>query len=367
MPDVEELKRFVTVHARTQNIPPSRFRPLLNRIHTDEDGADGSWAVEWSREAAYWAERGDPLRACRHYAMARFPFPDGPARQDAQARCVSTFDEWRRAKTDIERLTVETGGGAVQCWTTPLRKPTAGGRKPLLLVMGGIVTVKEQWAPILLQANRLGMHGVVAEMPGVGENTARYGPDSWQLLTAILDAVGTHIDVSETYLVTLSFSGHLALRCATVDSRIRGVVTSGAPVSDFFTDHAWQAKLPRITVDTLAHLACMKEEALLAQLPDWRLDDAHLVGLDIPVYYLASKRDEIIPASEPLRLRQHVRRFHLMEHDDVHGSPGHVLESRLWVVLSLLRMRQIRSPQRAVFGALWRATRAGARLRRATP
>ncbi|HTJ32670.1 MAG TPA: alpha/beta hydrolase [Dactylosporangium sp.] len=362
MPDVEELKQFVTVHAGTQNIPPSRYRPLLERIRTDEDGAPGSWTAEWSREAERWAGEGDLLRASRHYAMARFPYADGPARQEALRRCVSTFDEWRRANTAIQRHAVDTGAGTVHCLTTPLR---SGGRRPVLLVMGGIVTVKEQWAPILLQAGRLGMHGVVAEMPGVGENTTRYGADSWRQVTAVLDSIGHHLDVSETYLVALSFSGHMALRCATTDERIRGIVTSGAPVADFFTDAGWQARLPRITVDTLTHLTGMKEAALFAQLPAWRLDEPLLDALDIPVHYLASRRDEIIPAADPEMLHRHLRRFHLMEHDDVHGSPNHVLESRLWVVLSLLRMRRARAAQRAVLGLLLGAARAGSHLRRA--
>jgi esterase FrsA len=342
----------VTVHAGTQTIPPRRYRPLLERIRTDED-----WPVEWSREAERHAGQGDLLGACRHYAMARFPYPDGPARREALNRCVETFDAWRRANTTIERHTV----GTMQCLTTPLH---AAERKPVLLVMGGIVTVKEQWAPILLQAGRLGMHGVVGEMPGVGENTARYGPDSWRQISAVLDAVGRHVDVSETYLVALSFSGHMALRCAAADPRIRGIVTSGAPVSEFFTDAAWQARLPRITVDTLTHLTGTKPDALFAQLPSWRLDEPLLDGLDIPVHYLASTRDEIIPAGEPRLLASRLRRFHLMEHDDVHGSPDHVLESRLWVVLSLLRMRRIGGVRRAAFGLLWRAARASSALRR---
>jgi pimeloyl-ACP methyl ester carboxylesterase len=360
--DVAELKQFVTVHARTQNLLPHVYRPLLDRIRTDGDGP-GSWVHEWSAAATGRLHAGDPLGACRYYAMARFPFPDGPARQDAQRQCVSAFESWRQDNdTGIERLDITLPDGTVGCWTSGL---SSTDRRPLLLVMGGIVAVKEQWAPILRQARRLGMAGLVTEMPGVGENTLPYNAESWRMLPAVLDAVRDRADVSHTYAVALSFSGHLALRCASVDPRIRGIATSGAPVSDFFTDREWQSRLPRITVDTLAHLTGVEQQALAARLPGWRLGDDELTRLDIPVCYLASSRDEIIPAGDPARLRERVRQLRLMENDDVHGSPRHVTESRLWVALSLLRMRDVHGPQRLVVGSLWRAARLRARLRRA--
>jgi len=47
----------------------------------------------------------------------------------------------------------------------------------------------------------------------------------------------------------MSFSGHQALRCAMDDSRIKGVITVGAPIREFFTDTAWQKDLPKVMLD----------------------------------------------------------------------------------------------------------------------
>ena len=358
MNDVSELKQFAVLHARTQKIP--RYRELLDRIDNDEDGAPGSWAVEWNRAAAEHLAAGRPLVACRHYVMARYPYPDGPARQHAASECVSVFDQWRRQETPgVERLDVDTPAGRVRCWAIGLSRTEP---LPLLVVMGGIVSVKEQWAPILPAVRRAGMAGIVVEMPGVGENELGYGPESWRMLPALLDAVGDRADVTRTYTSTLSFSGHLALRAAAQDPRIKGIVTAGAPVGVFFTDPSWLPGVPRITADTLAHLMGTKPADLADRLRPLALTAEQLAEVRIPVGYLLSRRDEIIPGADAELLRAHLRDLRLVQNDDVHGSPHHVAESRLWTVLSVLQMREVRNPQRVVLSALWHALRARRRL-----
>jgi pimeloyl-ACP methyl ester carboxylesterase len=224
--------------------------------------------------------------------------------------------------------------------------------KPLVVVIGGIVTIKEQWAPMLTNLKRLGMAAIVTELPGAGENTLTYGPDSSRMLSALLDAVADRADVAHTYPIAMSFSGHLALRCATTDPRIRGIVTVGAPTSRFFTDADWQRALPRVTVDTLAHLTHTDPLDLPGSLTGWALTGDDLAALDIPVSYTASLRDEIIPPEDWHLLRDRVRDIDIVELDDVHGSPGHVTETQLWTIRSLLRARRARGPESAVIAML---------------
>lgn len=348
MNDVEELKRFVLVHARAQGIPERDYGTLLDSIRTDE-----SWVAQWCRAGARLEERGRFLDACRRYNMARFPYVDGPQRREALRACVSAFERWRSG-AGVEPLELDLDGARVRCWTTGL---SSAHRRPLLLVMGGIVSVKEQWAPVLPQARRLGLAGVVAEMPGVGENTATYGPSSTRLLSRLMDEVADRADVSRTYAVALSFSGNLALHAALDDPRIRGIITVGAPIGEFFTDTEWQRRLPRVTVDTLAHICRVPAGEIQDHLRGLALAPERLAALDIPVYYLASRRDEIIPPGDIELLRRHLRHLRLRENDDVHGSPRHFLETRLWIVRSLLELAGTHRPQRAVLGALLRAAR----------
>lgn len=348
MNDLTELKEYVRVHARGQRI--DGYQAVLDAIRTDEGDGPGSWVGEWSRAAQEQQDRGRPLEASRRYAMARFPYVDGPAREEAGRRCVSALDGWRAGR-GIEPLEVELKGGRVRCWTSGL---SATEPKPLLVVMGGIVTVKESWAPLLTNVRKLGMAGIVTEMPGVGENTLRYGADSHRMLADLLDAVADRADVAQTHAIALSFSGHMALRCAVDDHRIRSVTTVGAPVGPFFTDAGWQDTLPRITVDTLAHLTGSPAGELPGDLPDWALTGEQLAALDIPVHYVASLRDEIIPAADIALLKEHVRTLDLVEKDDVHGSPNHTAETQLWTVASLMRDRGIRNLQSGLINLMLR-------------
>ncbi|MEV7816956.1 alpha/beta hydrolase [Streptomyces flaveolus] len=354
MNDIAELKNFVVAHTRSQGLAPEHYAPLLSRIRDDGDGTPGSWAGEWSAEAARLEAEGKPLEACVHYNMARFPFVDGPARAAALERCVAAFDTWRAEFPAIERLDVELPEGRIRCWTSGL---DAAAPKPLLVMTGGIVSVKEQWAPVLLQLGALGFAGVVTEMPGVGENTLPYRADSWRMHPALLDAVGERADVSRTFALALSFSGHLALRAALHDERIRGVVGAGAPLHDFFTDSEWQRSVPRVTTDTLAHLTGSASAEVYGPLKTWALTPDELSALRVPVAHVTSLRDEIIPPGDAALLRERVRGVRLLAHDDVHGSPRFFAQTRLWTLLSVLRMRGGYGEQRLAL------TREFARLR----
>jgi len=356
MNSVDELKQFVVAHAKAQGIPEDRYRVALGRIRQDDEGAAGSWAVEWAGVAAGLERQGQYLEAASCFNMARFPFVDGPARQEALDGCVRAFGRWADERPGIQRITVDLPTGSFNCWAGGLSRSQP---RPLVILMGGIVSVKEQWAPILPLADRLGMTIVVTEMPGVGENTIRYDVDSRRMLPALVDAVTTRAAISDTFAATLSFSGHAALRWAAEDPRVKGVLTIGAPISGFFTDAEWFGQLPRVTRDTLVHLTGCPEQGLLDLFHDqeWALSRELLRSLEIPVYYTASSRDEIIPQGDIQLLRENVRRLSLNEYDDVHGSPEHSDEIRLWVPNSLLRMSGARNPQRVVSTLLLNAMR----------
>jgi esterase FrsA len=358
MNEIEELKRYGMGHARAQRIPARRYAEVCARVRSDEDGP-GSWVGEWSAVGAQAAARGRHLEACGAYNLARFPYIDGPAREVAQRRCSEECARWAASAPGIERTELAVLGQRVPCWTSGLSG--AAGR-PLLLVTGGIVSVKEQWAPLLRLSRGLRMAMVVTEMPGVGENPLRYTKDSWRMISAILDAVGDRADVSRTYALALSFSGHAALRAAAHDSRVRAVLTVAAPVHDFFGDASWHARLPRLTTDTLAALTCTPPDALGEHLRDWAITPAELAALDIPVRYVAADEDEIIPMSEPCYLQEHAPDVAVLSYADQHAGPRHATETRLWLLLSLLRVRRQHSLNRAVLACGWHALRARRRL-----
>jgi hypothetical protein len=347
MNDVAELKLFGLAHARAQNLTHAVYQEICARIDSDDADRPGSWTGEWSRAAARLEAQGRLLDACAHYNLARFPAVDGPARKHAQKKCVEVCAAWA-ADHGVTRLDIPVLGETVPCWASGL---SATERRPLLLVMGGIISVKEQWMTLLAQASRLGMAVLVAELPGVGENPLPYSADSWRMLSQLLDVVRDRADVEHTYGLTLSFSGHAALRCAAHDRRIKGVITIAAPVGAFFTDPDWRRGLPRITVDTLARLTRTTPDDITGDMSSWALTDAELAAVGIPVHYLATHEDAIIPGDDVRRLRSVVPGTRVLEYRDEHAGPGNALETRLWIFLSLLRMRRVGGPRTALLAA----------------
>ncbi|MEE1748351.1 MULTISPECIES: alpha/beta hydrolase [unclassified Streptomyces] len=338
MDHLAELKEFARLHGRGQGLTEQHVQAVLSRITGDRPGDPHSWAQVWTTEGDALMQGGHPLDACRHYALARFPHHGDEDRLLAQRRCVEAFDTWRRgARGGIERLEFDHPDGTVAAWAAGL---SADRPRPLLLIMGGIVSVKEQWAPLLPLFARLGFAAVATEMPGVGENTLPYRADSWRLLPHLLDELAGRARVAETAMLALSFSGHLALGAAAEDPRIRSIHTVGAPVSDFFTDPAWWPEVPGITVETLRRLTRTgDDDELRGVLADFPLTPPRLGSLDIPVGYVASSRDEIIPQTEHRLLALLLPQARFKVFDDVHGSPEHVGAMRRWLVLSLLRAR----------------------------
>ena len=335
MNDLDELRQHVLIHARTQDLADAVFDEVLGRVTHDGDGP-GSWAHEWGAAATERERAGDPVNAGRLYTIGRFPYVDGPGRQSAQYGAVRAFTSWAQSQPGLRPLEIDLPGGRVRVWTAGL---SATRPLPLLVVMGGIVSTKEQWAPVLSTLAPLGVAGVVAEFPGVGENTLTYDAESWRLFPALLDALDGQARVDETYLMTLSFSGHLALRAAGEDRRIRGIVASGTPISRFFTDRAWLAGVPRVTVNTIAHLTGVDPVQVPDHIRGWALTPAQLEAVRVPVSHVVSLRDEIIPVSEVDLLRQYIATVSLLEIDDVHGCPAHSDEVRLWTAVEMQRMR----------------------------
>ncbi|MEV6398575.1 alpha/beta hydrolase [Streptomyces sp. NPDC051907] len=352
LPAVEELRRYARLHARAQGIAPDRCRQLLAAVGTSDGPGRDSWPLVWSRAGDGLAGRGRHLEACRHYGLARFPFAadDDALRRRAGQRCVETFDRWRREQKGVERLEIALPEGEFACWTAGL---SSRSPRPLIVVMGGIVSVKEQWAPILARADALGVALAVTELPGVGENALPYRADSHRMLSAVLDALTGRADTARSFAVALSFGGHLALRAALADDRVRGVATVGAPVRHFFLDRDWQRRVPATTVLTLAHLIGCAPADVFETVRSWALSEQELRRLHIPVTYAAALRDDIVPLTEPAELlRDPAARRRLLLLDDEHGAPSELPRVRTALLRAALRTTGAHPLRRGLLGAV---------------
>jgi pimeloyl-ACP methyl ester carboxylesterase len=323
---LEELQRFVVLHSRAQQLDEAVLQQALNAIESDHGDGPATWAAVWSRLAD---AAPSELDAMKLYNMARFPFVDGPARQVAHERCVDLFGGWAEAR-GIERW--EFAEPKFAAYAAGL-----GKNRPVVIVTGGIVSIKEQWWRMLALARWLGLCVVVTEMPQTGENRCDYGPSAQAMYARLLKRLTGRADVSRVHLVAFSFSGQLAIRAALTDRRIRRITTIGAPVHHYFTDPEWHAGLPLVTRATLAHMLKCPPADLFGRMRDWAIAPQELQKLSIPVDYLASARDEVIPSAEYAFLQANLRHLNLLVLDDVHGSPNHSSVTAIWTAACMLR------------------------------
>jgi len=83
----------------------------------------------------------------------------------------------------------------------------------------------------------------------------------------------------------------------------------------------------------------------------------------VPVRYVVSAHDEIIPGGERAFLAEHLADVGFIEFEDVHGSPAHLGELRLWLLLQLLRTNGIEDRRTKALSAILNLRAAKSRRR----
>lgn len=353
---LQELKSFVLLHCEAQQLKTKWVRQVLAKITCGEGNEAGSWCAEWYRLAQQQEQKQNWAEATKLFNMSRFPFAENEMQRKAHFACIENFKKSMN-EAKIKIATLSPGDGAFKAYAVGLDRGW-----PVLVVCGGIVSIKEQWQRFLMLAERLKLCVVVTEMPGVGENTLRYTPAAWTLFSQILDALEGRADTRQCHLMAMSFSGHLALRAAAGDARIRGITTVGAPVASFFRQYS-VTTVPKVTQRTLSHLTGLTQETLFIQIRDWQIDASAMPRLTIPVHYLQSEYDEIIPSSEVLALNEIAADVRIYRLSDVHGSPNHMYLVAPWALASILSSFPARRKQAFIFRILWKTKRLFSRYR----
>jgi esterase FrsA len=330
--DLDELKELVLLHAGAQGIKPEYVAGVLDGIRREDGAFPTSWASRWMEAGAAAELRGDLDLAVKMHNLGRFPFVDGDARQSAHLRCLATFQAWcASGPAPVASLRLAWEGHTFVTYVRRCMRP----RAPLLLVFGGIVSIKEQWGLFLALADKLQVDVAVTELPGVGENTIPLAGKSHGMIKVILDAL-TVDEQTGCHIVAMSFGGTLALRHAAHDKRIKGVTTVGAPISCFYSDAEWWNRIPSTTRLTLTKILGCEQAETFGRIGELKLTAAELTAIRIPVYYIQSLRDEVIQCKETDDLQKKTGVFQLLRIDDVHGAPRHLRTVRLFVAYSII-------------------------------
>ena len=224
------------------------------------------WLPAWTRTAEMHVglaeaalERGAPLSAGQAYLHAavsyhfsKFVWVVDPAlnRANTEAAVRTMYEAHRLLDPSAERVEAAIDGGVV---VANLRRPPNASRPPLVVLIPGLDSTKEEfwhWEGVFLER---GMATLSLDGPGQGETglSVDIRPDYDVAVTAILDAVASRADLDGGRIgaAGVSLGGHYVVRAAAFEKRIRALAGISGPF-DFGAE--WEA-MPELTRETVQH------------------------------------------------------------------------------------------------------------------
>ena len=234
------------------------------------------------------------VRAALSYHFAKFVWMvDLVRHREAAERGV---DALRRAHALLdptaERIEVPFGDGPM---VGNLRRPATPARPPLVLLLPGLDSTKEEffhWEDVFLSR---GMATLSLDGPGQGETgyhshiRADYevGPSS------ILDALAGRddLDLERVGAVGVSLGGYYAPRTAAFEPRVRAVCSIGGPhtFGEFFDER------PSLTKETFAHHSGASDPAEARAVADSLTLTGVLPKVTQPFLVIFGRQDRLIP------------------------------------------------------------------------
>ncbi len=194
---------------------------------------------------------------CYHFAKFVWMVDLAKHRAAAQKAVASLYAAHRLLDPTAERIEVSLSGVTA---VGNLRRPANQARPPLVLLLPGLDSTKEEffnWENVFL--NR-GMATLSLEGPGQGEAgyTTHIRPDYEVAVTATLDALaGRHdLDLDRVGVAGVSLGGYYAPRAAAFEPRLKAVAAVGGP----YNFGACWSDLPPITRETFVHHSGARDE-----------------------------------------------------------------------------------------------------------
>ncbi|HTE59514.1 MAG TPA: alpha/beta fold hydrolase [Solirubrobacteraceae bacterium] len=183
-----------------------------------------------------------------------------------------------------------------------LRRPDGGGRPPLVVLIPGLDSTKEEffrWEDVFL---RRGMATLSMDGPGQGESgfELHIRHDYEVAVAAVLDALAGRDDVDHDHIgaVGVSMGGYYAPRAAAFEPRIRAVAGISGP---YDMSANWD-NLPSLTRETLQHHtgAASPEEAR-ARAAELNLSEV-AERIEQPALVVTGRLDRLIPWEDTKRI-----------------------------------------------------------------
>jgi len=224
-----------------QGVDPNDFARVTGGLERWEDWLD-AWCANGDAHAALAADAAGRgwdrtageawIRAALSYHFGKFVWMLDMARHDLAAdRAVAAMASAHRLLDPAaERIEIPFGGAAM---AGHLRRPAGITRPPLVLLIAGLDSTKEEFFAAENVFLARGMATFSLDGPGQGETARalRIRPDFEAPVAAALDMLCERPDLDGTRvgMLGVSLGGYYAARAAAFEPRVRAVVVSGGP------------------------------------------------------------------------------------------------------------------------------------------
>jgi 2,6-dihydroxypseudooxynicotine hydrolase len=206
-----------------------------------------------AREAGHQLSAGEAfLRAAVTYHFSKFVWVLDPERnrRATEAAVQAMYDGLAILDPTAQRIEAQLDGGAI---AGNLRRPAGSGTAPLVILLPGLDSTKEEfhrWESVFLSR---GMATLSLDGPGQGETGFRMPirPDYEVAVGAILDAVAgfEDLDFERVGAAGVSLGGYYVVRSAAFEPRLKAV----AGVSGPYDMAARWDTMPSLTRETFTH------------------------------------------------------------------------------------------------------------------
>jgi len=311
------------------------FQSTLRRIERWDQ-----WCAEWGVTARHYEElaeaaeeRGQMLtageswvRAAMCWHFGKFVFMDDLAQQ--RAAHDQTVADFRRGMGSLdppaERVEIPYGGSRL---VGILRKPSGPEKPPVVVLIPGLDSVKEELQYTADHFLRRGMATLAIDGPGQGE--AEYElpiEPAYELpVAAVVDWIETRddLDSSRAGVYGISLGGYYALRAAAHEPRLKAVVANAGPYK--FGD-LWD-QLPELTRQAFTQ-RCGAPNETDARVRAGLLTLENVDHVMCPTLVVFGKLDRIIPFTEAQRIAR-IDGVELVTYETGnHGVTDQAFESR---------------------------------------
>jgi 2,6-dihydroxypseudooxynicotine hydrolase len=224
-----------------QGVDPNDFARVTGGLERWEDWLD-AWCANGDAHAALAADAAGRgwdrtageawISAALSYHFGKFVWMLDMARHDLAAdRAVAAMASAHRLLDPAaERIEIPFGGAAM---AGHLRRPPGITRPPLVLLIAGLDSTKEEFFAAENVFLARGMATFSLDGPGQGETARalRIRPDFEAPVAAALDVLCERPDLDGTRvgMLGVSLGGYYAARAAAFEPRVRAVVVSGGP------------------------------------------------------------------------------------------------------------------------------------------